>query len=117
MSSLSAFRRDYQHRQYEVPEIISHYQEWVKDGRYMIMTRLNGFENETFAVKCAKRGNNVYRSRTRRRFEGLSSMAEDLVFFNPRDRGPKETRALWVTLTYDSKLCSFREAWIKIGMS
>ena len=82
----------------------------------MIMTRLNGFENETFAVKCAKRGNDVYRSRVRRRFEGLSTMMDKLVFFNPNDHGPKRTRALWGTLTYDSKLCSFRDAWVKIGI-
>jgi len=116
MSSLRAFRRDYQRLQYEIPEIVSHYLEWVSDDRYMIMTRLRGLENETYAVKCAKRGNDVYRSRVRQRFEGLTSMAEDLAFFNPKDRGPKKTRALWVTLTYDSKRCTFREAWINIGV-
>ena len=115
MSSLKAFRRDYQRFQYDVPEIVSHYLEWVKDDRYMIMTKTKGFENEVFAVKCAKRGNPVYRSRVRKRFETLSSMAENLVFFNPNDRGPKETRALWVTLTYNPTRCSFREAWSNIG--
>ncbi len=116
MSSLRAFRRDYQHLQYEIPEIVSHYRNWVNDDRYMIMTRLKDLENETFAAKSAKRGNDVYRLRVRQRFEGLSSMAEELAFFNPMDRGSKKTKALWVTLTYDTKLCSFRDAWIKIGV-
>jgi len=39
-----------------------------------------------------------------------------LVFFNPKDRGAKRTRALWVTLTYDTKLCSFDNAWRNVGM-
>ena len=43
-------------------------------------------------------------------------MADELVFFNPKDRGPKKTRALWVTLTYDSKRCSFKEAWPNVGV-
>jgi len=116
MSSLRAFRRDYVRLDYSIPEIVSHYVEWVKDVRYMILSRLKGFENEVYAVKCAKRGNDVYRSRVRRRFEGLSSMADELVFFNPKDRGPKNTRALWVTLTYDSKRCSFKEAWPNVGV-
>ena len=42
-------------------------------------------------------------------------MAANLTFFNPKDRGEKKTRALWVTLTYDSKRCLFDDAWIKIG--
>ncbi|MCJ7635268.1 hypothetical protein MUP77_23125, partial [Candidatus Bathyarchaeota archaeon] len=81
----------------------------------MILTRFKDFKNEVFAVKCAKRGNDVYRSRVRQRFEGLTSMADELVFFNAKDHGPKRTRALWVTLTYDSKRCSFKEAWKNIG--
>jgi hypothetical protein len=42
-------------------------------------------------------------------------MSEDLLFFNPKDRGVKMTRALWVTLTYDTKLCRFNEAWSNVG--
>jgi len=74
------------------------------------------FETEYFAVKCAKRGNDVYRSRVYGRFKGLCGNSENLVFFNPRDRGAKRTRALWVTLTYDTKLCSFDNAWRNVGM-
>ena len=51
-----------------------------------------------------------------RRFKGLCSKADDLVFFNPKDRGVKKTRALWVTLTYDIKRCSFKEAWSNVGV-
>lgn len=116
MVSLKAFLRDYIQFNYSVPEIVERYVEWVNDVKYMILSRWNGSENEVFAVKCAKRGNDVYRSRVSRRFAGLCSRAEDLVFFNPKDRGAKRTRALWVTLTNDTKRCSFGEAWRNVGV-
>jgi len=115
MSSLHAFLRDYIKFNYSVPEIVERYEEWVSEVKYMILTRWNGSKNEVFAVKCAKRGNDVYRWRVSRRFKGLCSMADDVVFFNPKDRGVKKTRALWVTLTYDIKLCDFEDAWRNIG--
>ena len=85
----------------------------------MILTKLNldKLKNEVFAVKCAKRGNDVYKSRVKKRFTGLVSRTQDLVFFNPKDRTlQKQTSALWVTLTYDTKLCSYQEAWKQIGV-
>lgn len=39
-----------------------------------------------------------------------------MVFFNPKDREEKTTCALWTTLTYDTKLCSYRQAWEQIGI-
>jgi hypothetical protein len=38
-----------------------------------------------------------------------------MVFFNPKDRGEKKTKALWVTLTYDVKRRKFKDAWRMIG--
>ena len=118
MSSLHVFLRDYIRFSYSVPEIEERYVEWVSEVKYMILTRWNEkkWKNDVFAVKCAKRGNDVYRSRVSRRFAGLCSRAEDLVFFNPKDRGAKRTRALWVTLTNDTKRCSFGEAWRNVGV-
>jgi len=118
MSSLHAFLRDYLRFSYSVPEIEERYVEWVSEVKYMILTRWNKmkWKNDVFAVKCAKRGNDVYRFRVYRRFKGICSRAEDLVFFNPKDRGVKKTRALWVTLTYDVKRCSFKDAWLNVGV-
>jgi hypothetical protein len=109
MSSLKAFLRDYIQFNYSVSEIVDRYVEWVSEDKYMILSRWNRekWKNDVFAVKCAKRGNDVYRSRVYYRFKGLCSKAENLTFFNPKDRGIKKTRALWVTLTYDVKLCEF----------
>jgi len=75
MSSLHAFLRDYIQFNYSVPEIVERYVDWVSEVMYMILSRWNGSENEVFAVKCAKRGNDVYRSRVYRRFAGLCSRA------------------------------------------
>jgi len=84
----------------------------------MILTKWNKkkWRNDVFAVKCAKRGNDVYVSRVKSRFRGVCRRSEDLTFFNPKDRGHKETSALWVTLTYDTKRCSYSEAWENIGI-
>jgi hypothetical protein len=104
---------------YSVPEIVDKYLEWLSEVKYMILNRLNlrTCENEVFAIKCSKRGNDVYRHRVYRRFRGLASLAEKTDFFNPKDRNQdKKARALFVTLTYDTKLCSFSDAWKNIGV-
>jgi hypothetical protein len=124
MSSLKAFLRD-NIQSYSLDEIVEHYIEWVKDDRYMILSRWKNcaehgikawnFKNEVLAVKCAKRGNDVYRSRVNARFRNLCATTENLCFFDSNARGAKETRALWVTLTYNTKLCSLYEAWHNVG--
>jgi hypothetical protein len=43
-------------------------------------------------------------------------MTDDLVFFNPNDRGVKRTRGVWVTLTYDTKRCDFKDALRNVGV-
>lgn len=85
----------------------------------MILSKWNKdkWKNDVVAVKCSKRGNDVYRSRVKSRFVGLSHKAEKLEFFNPKDRNiEKTTCALWTTLTYDTKLRSYKEAWEQIGI-
>jgi len=118
MVSLKAFRRDYELFDYSLPEIQEHYLEWVKETMYMILSQWNKKKQryDLFGVKCAKRGNDVYRKRVSSRFKGIVSRAENAVFFNPKDRGVKRTRALWVTLTYDTKRCSFKDGWVNIGV-
>jgi hypothetical protein len=116
--SLQGFLKDYLRLNFDLERIVEKYKEWVSENMYMILARWNRDErkNEVFAVKRAKRGNDVYRSRVESRFRGLARKAEELVFFNPKARGAKATQALWVTLTYDTKLCSYKEAWEKIGI-
>ena len=118
MVSLNGFRKDYLRLNFSADEIVRQYKEWATEDTYMILTKWNKekWKNDVFAVKCAKRGNDVYHSRVERRFRGLSQKAENLKFFNPKDRGEKQTSALWTTLTYDTKLCSYKEAWEQIGI-
>jgi len=117
MVSLRSVLEDEEVYDFSLSEIVSKYREWVLDDRYMILNRidLKTYKSEVFAVKCSKRGNDVYRSRVYRRFKGVSSLVENLVFFNPKDRGEKSTKALWVTLTYDVKRRKFKDAWREIG--
>ena len=84
----------------------------------MILTKLNPekWTNNLYAVKCSKRGNDIYKTRVKRKFQGVGELSENIVFFNPKDRKKnKKTRALFVTLTYDTKLDSYKDAWKNIG--
>jgi hypothetical protein len=68
-------------------------------------------------VKSSKRGNDVYRSRVKRRLDWLSSMP-DVRFFDDSDFSTSKkvySSALWLTLTYDTKRCSRSEAMQRIG--
>jgi hypothetical protein len=118
LTSLRAVLKDYVKYNFPLERIIEKYIDWVSEGTYMILSKWNQakWKNDVYAVKCSKRGNDVYHSRVESRFKGLSHKAENLVFFNPKDRSEKHTSALWVTLTYDSKLCSYKEAWEQIGI-
>ena len=118
MVTLNGFRKEYLRLNFPIDEIVRQYKEWASEDTYMILSKWNKKEwkNDVFAVKCAKRGNDVYHSRVESRFRGLSQKSEALEFFNSEARGAKATRALWVTLTYDTKLCSYKDAWENIGI-
>jgi len=118
LGSLRYFLKEYARLNYSLDQIVEQYKEWALEALYMILTKWNSekWKNDVYAVKCAKRGNDVYRSRVESRFRGLRRYSEDIIFFNPKDRGKKETCALWVTLTYDTKRCLYGEAWENIGI-
>ena len=119
MLSRKAVLREHKEFGYSVSEIEEKYLAWVSVVLYMIVNRmdLRTFKSEVFAVKCAKRGNDVYRKRVYRRFKELCELVEKVFFFNPKDRVEnKKTRALFVTLTCDTKRCSLDEAWESIGV-
>ena len=118
MSSRHHFLKEHARLNYSLDQIVEQYREWVSKNVYMILAKWNSkkWKNDVFAVKCAKRGNDVYRSRVESRFRGLIHHSENLVFFNPKDRGKKTTSALWITSTYDTKRCLYGEAWENIGV-
>jgi hypothetical protein len=72
-------------------------------------------EKKFYGVKCSKRGNDVYGERTRKRL-GFLKGAENLVFFKKEDFDCKKivkTRLLWMTFSFDSKLCSLKDSWVE----
>lgn len=69
------------------------------------------------AVKCSKRGNDIYRSRVKRRLDWLSD-GENTKFFDVTDFKPEKqvsSSAIWLTLTYDVERCSRFDAIENIG--
>ncbi len=93
---------------YSISGIVEKYRDWVSEDKFMIFNRVKfkavhvrdsrtnkslisrfPISSETFAVKCSKRGNDVYRHRVYCKFKGLASLAEKTVFFNPKDRNQK----------------------------
>jgi hypothetical protein len=94
--------------------LVDYYKTWRSFNEYLLLERIEGDKREWFAVKCSKRGNDVYWSRISKRLAGLKDQ-QDIEFFNPKDRGSKTTRAIFVTLTYDSKLGSINDAWEEHG--
>ena len=98
---------------------------WRDFSEYVILRRARvdprSFKTtwEYVAVKCSKRGNDVYVSRIKRRFKFLNRLVPDLEFFKPSDfkvnKNLPSSKAMWLTLTYDTKRCSRREAWENIG--
>jgi hypothetical protein len=118
LGSLRYVLQEHARLNYSLEQIVEQYEEWVSEDVYMIFTKWNRkkWKNDVYAVKCSKRGNDVYRSRVESRFRGLTRYSEDIVFFNTKNRGRKETSALWVTLTYDTKRCLYGKAWENIGV-
>ncbi len=117
MGSLRYTLKEHARLNYALDQLVDQYVEWVKDDTYMILTKWNKqkWKNDVFAVKCAKRGNDVYVSRVKSRFRGLENYSENILFFNPKDRASKKTQALFFNLTYDSKLCQYGQDCEQIG--
>ena len=120
MSSLAGYLRQLAESGiFDKDDIISQYEKWVIQEKYMIMCheREEWLENagdyEHVAVKCAKRGNDVYRSRVEERLKGLGKHIPNVNF--DFEKNPYTTM-LFITLTYDTKLCLFDVAWKNIGI-
>jgi hypothetical protein len=93
------------------------YSYWVGFVEYMVFMgeKRGAWERRFKAVKCSKRGNDVYNWRISKRFKELNSLKE-VVFFNPRGN-VKKTRGLFVTLTFDPKSLRLDELWEHVGVA
>lgn len=119
MSSLAGYlRKSAERGVYDFEDIIEKYEAWVLDHRYLVMThqreawKKDAGQFEYVAVKCAKRGNDVYVSRVDSRLYSLGFHVPNADF--DFEKNPY-TNILFITLTYDTKLCSFDEAWRNIA--
>jgi hypothetical protein len=98
--------------------VLGLYRSWREFDEYLILYRREALDSgdvsqKFVAVKCSKRGNDVYRRRVRARLGGLS-LKKDVVFFHKKDRD-RSTGVIFFTLTYDAKRCSLEEAWVNVG--
>jgi len=118
--SLSSYLRSVAEKGFfDAKDVASKYESWVNTDNYMIMVHQKerwideDCPNEYIGVKCAKRGNDVYLSRVEKRLYGIGNNLGNLKF--DFEKYPY-TKILFVTLTYDTKRCSFDSAWKNIGI-
>jgi len=97
--------------------LVDYYKAWRALPEFLLLHRPDdGVEGrKTIAVKCSKRGNDVYWWRTGKRLKRLRDL-QDMEFFNWRSRGIKTTQAVFVTLTYDPKMGTVQGAWENEGI-
>ena len=93
------------------------YDYWLHYDEYVLIHGSNRVtcEDLYLAVKCSKRGNDVYSYRLKERLGFLEKLPNYRFFnFKSFDRSVK-TKMVWLTLTYDSKRCSLHQAWQNIS--
>ena len=101
-------------------ELEEFYVGWRDFNEYMVLQKqednlrvMGEVDKETFAVKCSKRGNDVYWWRVAKRLGFLNDLPNS-VLFDPHSTD-KVSNVLFVTLTYDIKRSTVRDAWDTIG--
>jgi len=96
----------------EVQEL---YQTWVNQDEGFVLQLQYGpehnFMKRTIAVKCAKRGNDVYRYRVNNRLKLLSEALDSIGIRISQAR----TNTIFITLTTSVNDSNIREAWENIG--
>jgi hypothetical protein len=97
-------------------ELLQVYTAWVQQDEYLVLA--NPEKRKFLAVKCSKRGNDVYNWRIENRFKELDALASVVgndKIFDIHDENP-QTNVLFVTFTYDTKRCNEAQAWENIGI-
>ena len=95
----------------DLKELIDVFEEWRNQDEYLHFAVFEGEKKvREVAVLCSKRGNRVYVHRVRERLKPLLNLE-----LPPGNRSWNRTRILFITLTYDTKLKSAREAWASIS--
>jgi hypothetical protein len=96
--------------------LLDYYRLWRETPEYLVLQKKTWMgdhsETKTIAVKCSKRGNDVYFHKVKRRLSLFHK--KDYEFFKPKDKDPRAS-VLFVTLTLDPKRITLKEAWETIG--
>jgi len=103
MTTLSGFLNLYKDIEIPLEDVKYYYVQWVKEVNYMLFRKKLLKDVSYFVVKCAKRGNDVYFRRVRKRF--------NLLF----DVNVPFGSGLLITLTWDTKICSRHQAWLRVS--
>ena len=99
-------------------ELIEIYRKWRNQNEYAVFCEfLPDFKLRYHAMKCSKRGNDVFNWRIKKKFRELDELGNlygDRKIFNINLPNPK-THCLFLTLTYDTKLDDRNTAWKKVS--
>ena len=102
-------------------ELEKFYLDWRDYSEYLVLQkqseslRVQGeVEEHTFAIKCSKRGNDVYWWRVDKRLKFLKDL-ESSILFDPHG-SIKRSNVVFATLTYDVNRCTIREACETVGI-
>jgi hypothetical protein len=100
----------------KISTLIEVYEYWREYNEYLLLLGENNSTGEKLrlAVKCSKRGNDVYAKRLEMRLNFLNNL-KNVKFFDNVDfdkTAYAEANLFWITLTWDAKLCSLHEAWL-----
>lgn len=109
----------------DLKNLLDLYKKWVNQSEYFTLEILIR-QPENFALvdrswaalKCAKRGNDVYSHRVSERLEPLKKAVSKLSKIAEPDstrRNIQHTNMLYVTQTYDTARCTMSQAWKNIG--
>ena len=105
--------------QEDIPVLSEAFKYWRDYAEYLLLkgeNRINGKEMFV-AVKCSKRGNDVFSNRLDRKV-GILGELEGINLFSLKDFDNKPympSNLLWVTLTFNPNLCSLNDAWDSIS--
>jgi Geminivirus Rep catalytic domain. len=93
---------------------------WESFSEFLLLKRedLKSKNVEYVAVKCSKRGNDVYAARLSARLGWLEDHVPNVEFFKIKDFQVDRrvsSRLLWVTLTWDTNRSSLMHAWEHLG--
>lgn len=106
-------------RQGDLQGLVSYYEAWRDFTEYLVLQKQTVSpdpEKETIAVKCSKRGNDVYQRRVKARLAWMDQLPEARFFTDEEiPQGTATTKMAFFTLTYDTKRCSQTEAWENVG--